>query len=212
MARSQRGRDKVEKLRRALFRYKWDMAETVIRQIPEGCLLPSIHVDQEQWSVLHVAAMVNAPAPLIQKILAVVNVEFCMQKDANGNNPLHRICKNGSDIDAIHLLALARPQSLYEANTDERMTPFDYIVGVEDRFSSHDIARLVTDVAAIWAEGMYTVNIHGESLLHRVVRHSLRRNDVSVAKAILDAAPELLEKTDENGKTPIHHAVHDAVR
>jgi ankyrin repeat protein len=216
MARSQRGRDKVEKLRRALFRYKWDMAETIIRQIPEGTRLPNIHVDQEQWSVLHVAAMVNAPARLFQKILTVADLEFCMQKDANGQNPLHRLCKGGGDIDAIRILALARPQSLFEMSTSNegQLIPFEYMLMDEEsppRFASQDIAMLISDIATVWPQGMFMSFAEGESLLHMAIPHCIRRNDLSLAKAILDAAPTLKESTDENGKTPIHHAVHFAV-
>ena len=216
MARSQRGRDKVEKLRRALFRYKWDVAETIIRQIPEGTCLPNIHVDQEQWSVLHVAAMVNAPARLFQKIRTVVDLEFCMQMDANGQNPLHRLCKGGDNIDAIRLLALARPQSLFEMSTSNegQLIPFEYMLMDEDsppRFAAEDIAMLITDIAAIWPDGMFIRFAEGESLLHVVIPYCVRRNDRRLAKAVLDAAPALKESPDENGKTPIHHAVHFAV-
>lgn len=210
--RSQRGRDKVEKLRRALFRYKWDVAETIIRHIPERTCLPNIHVDQEQWSVLHVAAMVNAPAPLFQKILAVVDLEFCMQKDANGQNPLHRLCKGGNDFDSIRLLALARPQSLFEMSTSNEgaLIPFYNLLRDEKypiRFAVDDIAMLVTDIATVWPEGMFVRFSESENLLHMVIPYCVRRDGLSLVKAVLDAAPALKESPDENGKTPMHHAV-----
>jgi len=205
MPASQRGRDKVEKLRRALFRRNWEKAETVIRQIPEGRLLPSLYVDQEQWSVLHVAAMVNAPASLLQRILDVVDVNFCMQMDTNGNNPLHRLCKTGTDIDTVRLLALARPQAFHEMNTEDNRTPFDVLLA-QERFSPDEIALLITDVANAWPDGMHTTNTIEENILHRAVPYC-SRHGVEVARAILDAAPGLMERTDENGATPIHHTV-----
>lgn len=204
MPKSQRGRGQVEKLRRWLFRRDWEKAETAIGQIPEGRLLPNLHVDQEKWSVLHVAAMVNAPPPLLEKILQVVDVSFCMQKDANGNNPLHKLCKSGTNIEAMRLLALAYPQALHEQNAEEEKTPFDMLLD-EQKFNPSEIALIIADIAAAWTDGMYTTNSKGENLLHRAVPYCSKRG-TDVARVILGAAPGLLETTDDAQATPIHCA------
>ena len=201
--------EKIENLCHEMKHGNWEEVDLLLNSFTD--VLQNVYFPASQ-TVLHAAAMSDPPANLLEKLLGMVDIDFCSQPDKFGDTPLSLICALGHDLESIRLLAVERPQEFQVMNRTW-LSPCDMLMKRNDAevdtdgIDEHDIAQIIAAVVEAWPDGVHAVNNSGESLLHRAIPHSF--NAFTLIQTILDIDPKLIKKTDSQGATAIHRAARE---
>lgn len=200
-----------------LMRYgDWQEADSMLQSLKSSDDLPKD--DNHRHSIpnahfacqehfLHIAAEYAAPVYILDKLLDLVDVDFCCQPNDYGDTLLHLVCANGIDPATIRLLALKRPQDFMLPNLDDKSPCENLIDRIDSDLYETDVADIAVAVARVSPSALnYSKKATGESILHQAVAHSYSFQDFVLLRTLLNENGGLISALDENGATPMHFA------
>ena len=145
-----------------------------------------------------------ATAKSVDSVAGLIKLfpEALAVKDADGQLPLHVACSNTSvaATEIVQTVMEAAPEALQCADSAGNLP-----LHICSEYGTS--STLISQMVALQPAAVTTANEAGNMPLHCAIRNT-SRGAVSIAKVVIQLAPEILQQQNTGGNTPIHHLVH----